>query len=105
MSELSLNYYVSISKGNAELLSTFKALLLEDFKSMDVNFFFAAEENDISVMRDELHKMSPIAFNLKFFQMLDLIEKYRHGDPSEFPKLHNELRVCLTKIYDLLKPD
>jgi hypothetical protein len=77
MGELSLSYYVSICKGNTELLRTFKSLLLEDFKSMDVRFFSAAEENDVRAMRNELHKISPIASNLDFSQMTDLIEKYR----------------------------
>jgi hypothetical protein len=105
MCELSLSYYVSICKGNAELLKTFKALILKDFESMDVRFFSAAEENDVSAMCKELHKVSPIASNLNFSQMLDLIEKYRHCNPDEFYKLHNELKMCLTKIYELLKPD
>jgi hypothetical protein len=105
MSELSLSFYASISKGNDELLKTFKALLLKDFKVMDDRFFFAAEENNVTAMREELHKMYPIAFNLHFSQLLDLIEKYRHCDPAEFANLHGELRMCLTKIYDLLKTD
>jgi hypothetical protein len=105
MDELSLGYYTSICKGNAELLNTFKTFLLEDFKSMDVRFFSAVEENDVSAMRNELHKISALAFNLKYSQMLDLIEKYRHCDPDGFSKLHGELKMCLAKIYDLLKPD
>ena len=105
MSELSLNYYSSISKGNAELLKTFKAFLLEDFKSMDVRFFSAAEENDVPTMRKELHKMYPIAFNLNFSQMLVLMEKYRDCDANELATLHSELKICLAKIYDLLKPE
>jgi hypothetical protein len=105
MPELSLSYYISISKGNAELLKTFKQLLLEDFKLMDGTFFFAAEENDFSVMRKELHKMYPLVYNLNFFQMLDLIEKYRQCNPDEFIKLHTELKTCMTKIYELLNSD
>jgi len=105
MSEPSLSYYVAISKGNAELLKTFKTLLLEDFKSMELNFFSAANENNISSMRAELHKMYPIATNLKFSQMLALIESYRNGHPNEFPKLHTQLELCFIKIYDLLKSE
>lgn len=105
MSELSLSYYVSASKGDPELLRTFKALLLDDFKSMDVSFFSAAEANDVTTMRKELHRISPLAFNLNFSQMLDLIEKYSHCDRDGFPKLHDELKICLIKIYDLLRPD
>lgn len=105
MAELSLSYYASMCKGNAELLETFKALLLKDFKSMDASFFSAAEENNLPAMRSELHKMYPIAFNLNFSQMVDLIEKYRHCRDDEFTNLHAELKMCLTKIYDLLKAD
>jgi len=105
MSELSLKYYVSISKGNTELLNTFKALLLSDFKSMDVSFFLAVEDHNVAAMREQLHKISPIAFNLNFSQMLDLIERYRCCDPEEFDKLHVEMKICLAKIYDFLKPD
>ena len=105
MSDLSLSYYVSISKGNIELLKKFKTLLLDDFKSMDVNFFSAAAENDVAAMRAQLHKIYPLANNLNFFQMLDLIERYRRYHPDDFAQLHSELKVCLTKIYDLLTPD
>jgi hypothetical protein len=102
MNELSLTYYISICKGNAEMLATFKTLLLEDFKSIESRFFSAAEDNNIKVMRGELHKMHPIALNLNFQQLLDLIEKYRHCDPADFSKLHDELKICLTKTYDFL---
>jgi hypothetical protein len=105
MSELSLNHYASICKGNVGMLKTFRALLLEDFKSMDVKFFSAAEEKNIPAMLAELHKMYPIVFNLNFSQMLMLIEKYRQGDSDECAKLHIELRMCLAKIYDLLEQD
>ena len=105
MCELSLDYYVSICKGDAEFLKTFQALLLADFKSMDVRFFSAVEENALPVMRNELHKIAPLVFNLNFSHMLDLIERYRSCDPDEFSKLHTELKICLTKIYDFLKPD
>jgi hypothetical protein len=104
MSELSLDYYTSICKGNQELLKTFKALLLKDFESMDARFFSAAEENNLPVMRDELHKMYPIASNLSFSQMLDLMERYRHCDPAELANLHTELKMCLAKIYGFLGP-
>jgi hypothetical protein len=102
MNELSLNYYVSASKGDAEVLAMFRKFLLDDFKSMDVSFFSAVEEGNIPAMRKELHKMYPIVFNLNFSQMLNLLEKYRDHDPSEFAALHTELKTCLTKIYDLL---
>jgi hypothetical protein len=105
MRELSLAYYNSISKGNVEMLKNFKTFLLEDFKSMDVKFFSAAGENDIPAMHKELHKMYPIVFNLNFSQMLDLIEKYRHCKPDEFATLHAEMKMCLTRIYDLLEFD
>jgi hypothetical protein len=105
MSELSLDHYASICKGNVEMLKTFRTLLLEDFKSMDVKFFSAAEENDIPAMLNELHKMYPIVYNLNFSKMLMLIEKYRHCESDQYAKLHTELRMCLTKIYDLLKPN
>ena len=103
MNELSLSYYISISKGNAELLKTFKTLLLEDVQSMDTRFFSAVEANDIDSMRNELHKLYPIVFNLNFSEMLDLIEKYRHCSPDEIAKLNQELRTYLAKIYDLIK--
>lgn len=105
MGELSLNYYQSICKGNVELLKTFKTLLFKDFKSMDGRFFSAAEKNDISGMRKELHNMYPIAFNLNFSQMLELIEKYRSCSSDEFTQLHIAMKACLAQIYDLLKPD
>lgn len=105
MSELSLSYYTSMCKGNTELLKAFKGLLLEDFRSMDVNFFSAVEENNVAAMRKELHKMYPIVFNLNFSQMVALIDQYRDCDPNEFSKLHTELKTSLTKIYDLLKQD
>lgn len=41
---LSLSFYASICKGNAELLKTFKMLLSEDFKAMDVSFFSAVKK-------------------------------------------------------------
>lgn len=72
---------------------------------MDVRFFSAVEKNDIAAMRSELHKMYPIAFNLNFSQMLDLIEMYRQRDPDEFSSLHSELKMCLTKIYAVLESD
>ena len=105
MSELSLSYYTSMCKGNTEMLKTFKALLLEDFRSMDVNFFSAAEENNVVAMRKELHKMYPIVFNLNFSQMVALIDQYRNCDPNEFATLHTELKMCMAKIYDLLEQD
>ena len=105
MSELSLEYYVLMCKGNAELFNTFKALLLEDFKSIEKNFFSAAEANDLSTMRSELHKMYPLAANLKFSHLLEVIEKYRNRELVEFSTLHSELRKCLTRIYDVLKSE
>ena len=105
MSELSLDYYISMCKGNAELLKTFKTLLLEDFKSIELSFFSAAKANEIRTLRNELHKMHPIAVNLKFYRMLNLIENYRNSDPAEFIKLHDELKICLAKIYELLAQD
>jgi hypothetical protein len=103
MCELSLSYYFAICKGNTELLGTFKALLLNDFESMDANFFSAVQRNDLRAMRAELHNMYPIASNLNFSRMTHLIEKYRDCDPGEFGKLHAELKICLAKVYDLLK--
>jgi len=105
MSELSLEYYVSMCKGNAELFNTFKVLLLEDFRSIERNFFYAAEAGDVPTMRSELHKMYPLAGNLKFSSLLQVIEKYRSSDLVEFPMLHSELKECLTRIYDVLKPE
>jgi hypothetical protein len=105
MAELSLTYYVSICKGNARLLKEFKTLLLDDFKSMDLKFFAAAEESDLPAMRRELHKMYPITSNLTFSHMLDLIEKYLHCDPADFSALHPQMKMCLEKIYELLKSD
>jgi hypothetical protein len=103
MSELSLRYYVSICKGNSELLDKFKTLLLNDFQSMDSNFFNAAENGNVPAMLKELHKMHPIVSNLNFSKMVDLIEKYRHSAPDEFAGLHAELKICLKEIYSLLK--
>jgi len=104
MKELSLQYYLSICKNNAELLETFKTLLLKDFKTMDVRFFSAVGDNNIIAMRRELHNMYPIVFNLKFSRMLTLIDRYRHCDAGELAKLHVEMRLCLAKIYELLAP-
>lgn len=103
MSELSLAYYVSICKGDVSLLQSFKTLLLEDIKSMEVQFFVAAQRNDVTAMRRELHKLYPIASNLNFLQMLELIERYRHSDPSGFPALHGQFKTYFVKIYELLQ--
>lgn len=103
MSELSLAYYVSICKGDVRLLTSFKTLLLEDIKSIELRFFVAAQENDERAMRAELHKLYPIASNLNFLPMLELIEKYRNCDQSVFPELHGHLKTYFVEIYHLLQ--
>lgn len=103
MSELSLAYYVSICKGDVRLLTSFKTLLLEDIKSIELRFFVAAQENDEPAMRAELHKLYPIASNLNFLAMLELIEKYRNCDQSVFPELHGHLKTNFVEIYHLLQ--
>ena len=105
MGELSLNFYVSISNGDDEVLRTFRKYLLQDFESMHAKFFSAVKENNIPAMRAELHKMYPIACNLNFSQLLDLIEKYQHSEPFELARLHDELKICLAKVFDLLKSE
>jgi hypothetical protein len=104
MSQPSLDYYVSIFRNNPQLITNIKALLLTDFKSMEARFFAAAKNNDMPVMKEELHKMSPIVSNLKFSGMLDLLEKYRHSnDSKEMSKLHDDLKTCLSQIYVMLE--
>jgi hypothetical protein len=96
---------MSIFRNNPQLVPNIKALLLADFKSMESRFFAAVENNDLAAMKIELHKMSPIVSNLKFAEMLDLLEKYRHysNDSREMSKLHDDLKTCLSQIYMMLE--
>lgn len=106
MKQLSMDYYAGIFRNNPDKIPMIKDLLVKDFKAMEVNFFSAVDKRDIHTMRAELHKMYPIISNLRFSEMLSLLEKYRtHKEYSEdLNILNEELRNCLSNIYDFLEP-
>lgn len=81
-----------------------KDLLVKDFRAMEANFFSAVDKRDIHAMRAELHKMYPIISNLRFSEMLSLLEKYRKQKEysEELGILNEELRNCLSSIYEFL---
>ena len=107
MSEPTLDYYKDIFRNNTQRLSSIKELLAKDFKSMEVRFLLAVEQNDLQAMRTELHKMQPIVFNLRFSRMLGLIEKYKKEEKGseEINKLNQEFKECLNDIYHFLKQE
>ena len=100
----SLHYYESISKGKSDLLGQFKALVLDDFKLMESNFFAAAEAGDVRRMHKELHRVVPIVSNLNYPSMQELLDLYRQTDDlGRMRELHPQLKKCLIEIYQLLE--
>lgn len=106
MERLSMDYYAGIFRNNPDKIPMIKDLLVKDFKAMEVNFFSAVDKRDIHTMRAELHKMYPIISNLRFSEMLSLLEKYRnHKEYSdELNILNEQLRNYFSNIYDFLLP-
>lgn len=101
-----MDYYAEIFRNNPRQIAMIKDLLVKDFKTMEVNFFAAVDKRDIHAMRAELHKMSPIISNLRFSEMLSLLEKYRKYKEysDELTILNEELRKCLSSINSFLLP-
>jgi len=104
---ISLAYYEEIFRNNLPKLAQIKRLIVSDFKSMESAFFEANSNRDIKLMRAELHKIIPIVSNLKFYDMMALVEKYKayeeYSDELEF--FNAELKKCLVQIYDFINKE
>jgi len=62
---ISIEYYALFLKGDAAKISKMKNLIKEDLKKTEMAFFKADSGKDFQAMKSELHKISPIIFNLK----------------------------------------
>jgi len=102
---ISIEYYSLFLKGDPAKISKMKNLIREDLRKTEIAFFKADSEKDFKSMRSELHKISPIIFNLKYKEFLSLIEQYKAYDQysDELKNLNEQLRQYLVQVYIFLE--
>jgi hypothetical protein len=102
---ISIEYYSLFLKGDPAKISKMKNLIKEDLRKTEIAFFKADSERDFRSMRSELHKISPIIFNLKYKDFLSLIEQYKAYDQysDELKNLNEQLKQYLVQVYTFLE--
>jgi hypothetical protein len=102
---ISIEYYALFLKGDAAKISKMKNLIKEDLKKTEIAFFKADSQQDFRSMRSELHKISPIIFNLRYKEFYSLIEQYKVYDQynDELKNLNEQLRQYLAQVYIFLE--
>lgn len=102
---ISIEYYALFLKGDPAKISKMKNLIKEDLRKTEIAFFKADNEKDFKSMKSELHKISPIIFNLKYTEFLSLLEQYKVYDQynDEFKNLNEQLRQYFVQVYSFLE--
>ena len=102
---ISIEYYSLFLKGDPAKISKMKNLIKEDLRKTEIAFFKADSERDFRSMRSELHKISPIIFNLKYKDFLSLIEQYKAYNQysDELKNLNEQLKQYLVQVYTFLE--
>jgi hypothetical protein len=96
----SLDYYRAIFHKNPQNMPTIKKLIWNDFKAMQLKLSDAVNRDDRHEMRKELHKIRPIAHNLRYARMIELLDRYESTDAStwETKTIHDEVSACVAEI-------
>jgi response regulator RpfG family c-di-GMP phosphodiesterase len=102
---LSLAFYEEAFDNNQKKLKEIKRIIITDLLKTEVIIKKCSTIKDLSGLKAEIHKLSPIAKNIRCYSLIYLLEEYRVHETysSTIVDLTTELLIFLKRVREEIK--
>ncbi|HEY8937178.1 MAG TPA: PAS domain S-box protein [Cyclobacteriaceae bacterium] len=97
---LTLDFYEEAFENNQQKLREIKRIIINDIRKTEANINKYSTLRDLNGLKTEIHKLSPIAKNIRCYSLMNLLEEYRiHETYSHtIVGLNTELSIFLKRV-------